>query len=64
MYNTEESDIDTMDPNLRFGTMNFDKHELEDYDLTQLQPQNLNQDSPYPTYQPVDDSDTESNRGP
>ena len=53
-----------MDPYSKFGSLDPDGHELEDYVLTQLQPQNLNRDSPFPTYQPIDPSDTESNQDP
>ena len=67
MYDTEEpdptQDPDIMDPNSRFGTMDPDSNELEDFDLSTLRPQNLNRDSPYPTYQPIDNSDDESTQG-
>ena len=57
-------DTNTMDLYSNFRSLDPDGHVLEDYDLTQLQPQNLNQDSPFPTYQPIDASETESNQDP
>ena len=66
MYYTEEpdptKDTSTMDPYSNYRSLDPDGHALEDYDLTQLQPQNLNQDSQFSTYQPIDASDTESTK--
>ena len=46
MYNTEEpdpiEDKNIMDPYSKFGTLDPDGYELEDYDPKQLQLQNLN----------------------
>ena len=65
MYDTEESDpMEEMDPYSNFGSLDSDEHELEVYGLTQLQPQNLNRDNPFPTYQAIDLSYTESNQEP